>query len=142
MSQCDVGDFQTRGGFGQKFVTRFARGHFEREPPAAGDLLDIGAAIDDWHAEFFCLARDEAFIGIAAAAAQLMIQMRDGELPFVFLSKFVKNVEQNHGIHAAGNRDQNLLAAPEKSMRMDGLIGLLRQVAHVAMLIHRDAGAR
>jgi hypothetical protein len=123
-------------------MARFARGHFEREFTRPGETFHISASADDRKTEFPGGASHELFIGITAAAAQLVIEMGDGDLPFIFFGKLVKDVEQNHRVHAAGDGNENFLAAAKKSAGTDGLVDLLGQIAHASMLMNRETGAR
>ena len=122
-------------------MPRFARSHFEREFACTRKFFNICAPDEDWHTESLCRARDKAFIGITATPAQLVIEMRRSNLPFIFWRERAQQVKQHHGIHAPRNRNKDFLAAPKKAACADGLFNLLGQITHGRMLNHPTPGA-
>ena len=60
-------------------------------------------------------------VEIAAAAAQLVVQMGDSQFPLEARSQFLQHVKQDHGIDPTGNGDKDRLARGEKFSRANGL---------------------
>ena len=112
-------------------MARLARRHFEGEPRAFDAAFYIGTLDNNGQTKSVGDARDKPLVRITAASAQAVVEMRNGELPFVFFGEVVKQMQQRHRIHAAGNRDKNFLPAPKKSERADILVKKFRQTAHV-----------
>ncbi len=76
----------------------------------------------------------EPFIRLARPAAQLVIKMRDMQLPTEPWSEAVQQMQQNHRIEPARNRDGNSLAPAEQLPRADGLLNMFGQVHHRAIV--------
>jgi hypothetical protein len=73
---------------------------------------------------------NEAFIGVAARAAKLMVEVGYGQFPLQHRRKAVQHVKQNHRVTAAGNRHEDALAAAEEASRTDGFFNSTQQISH------------
>ena len=85
---------------------------------------------------------DQRFIRVAAASAQPVIEMGDGQLPPLAGRKFVERVQQHHRIQSAGDGDQNRLPGFEQLAAPDVLFDVLKQTGHALMLLHPAGRAR
>ena len=83
MRQRNLADASLLRAARQKFVTQFPRRHFERQLVCDCKFTNIRAARYERQPQLFRHALNQAFIGIAAATAQLMIEMRDREPPIM-----------------------------------------------------------
>ena len=89
---------------------------------------------DEWQAQFFGGAPDQPFIGITAAAAELVIEVGDGEPPAMGSGQTGKQVQQNHRIQAAGNGHENGFAPTEKPPGLNGIPYPFKEIAHPVMI--------
>jgi hypothetical protein len=48
----------------------------------------------------------------------------------------MKQVQQHHGVHAAGRRHEHALVPAQKAAGPDGLANVLQELAHAVMLTH------
>jgi hypothetical protein len=81
VSEGDGRDFAGGGGASEKVVPELSGRHFNRKLLGLGKTANIFAANQKGELEFPCGSADESFIGIAAAAAELVVQVGDGEFP-------------------------------------------------------------
>jgi hypothetical protein len=59
----------------------------------------------------------------------------------MFYRQRMQQVEQRHGIQPAGNCHEHSLSTRQEFPRADGLLYVIQQVCHKAMLTQREAGA-
>ena len=97
-------------------------------------LPDIRATGDKWQAQFVRGAPDQTFIGIAAAAPELVIEMSDGEPPVIIMGEAGEQMQQHHRIQTAGHGHKNGLASTEKPSGENGFSSPFKQIAHPVML--------
>jgi hypothetical protein len=134
MGEGDDGEVMLGGGAGEEFVAQLAGGHFEGDFRAGGDGFDIGSAGKERQTECRGSAADEGFIGIAGAAAQAVVEVGDSQPPAVRWSDEMQGVEQRHGIRAAGDGDEDFLAAGQETSPAGGKFEPLKEVAHAGMV--------
>ena len=77
---------------------------------------------------------DQTLVAIAAAPAQLVVEMRHAEPPAVALRQPAEHFQQDHRVQPAGNRDEKRLPRSEKLPALDRGFDALNQVAHGIML--------
>ena len=85
---------------------------------------------------------DESFVGVAAASAELVVEVCNGQLPPVPRRERVKQMKQRHRVQSPGNGHQNRLAPLEQPAVLDVVLDVLKQIAHALMLPHWRSGAR
>jgi hypothetical protein len=84
---------------------------------------------------FFGGAADELFVGIAGAAPELVIKMGNGKVPAIFRGKRMEEMQQDHGIGAAGHGDEDFLAGQAEPVLPDGSRSALEEdFAHTVMV--------
>ncbi len=115
-------------------MPQFSRRHLQRNSAFGGVLTDVCAAGDERQAQFFGGALDKPFVGVTAAAPELVIEMGDGEPPAVVNGESGEQVQQHHGIQAAGHRHKNRFAPAKKSSRLNGIPHPFKEIAHPAMV--------
>jgi hypothetical protein len=113
----------------QKFMTQLSRGHFQRQFIFARENSHIPASGHEVQTQFLRRPLCQPRIRIAAAPAQLMIEVGHDKPPFVGTGEALEQMQQYHRIHPTGNRDDNRRPAIEKAPRQDGLFHLPPQTA-------------
>jgi hypothetical protein len=73
---------------------------------------------------------NEAFIGVAARAAKLMVEVGYNQFPIERRRKSVQHVKQNHRVAAAGNRHEDTVVAAEEASRTNGFFNPTQQIRH------------
>jgi hypothetical protein len=96
-------DPQPPGRASQKVMAQLARGHFNRHLLPTGKRGCMSGAADEAQAQFRRRFLDEPFVRIACHPAQMMIEMGDGQPPFVSRRQRMENVQQHHRIQSAGD---------------------------------------
>jgi hypothetical protein len=135
MGQGEGAKFTTTGHAGKERVTQFARRHFNGDFVAGGGGFNIGAAHVDRAAHFFGGAADELFIGLAGPPPELVVEMNDRKLPAVLRGQGVEQMQEDQGIDAARNCDQDSLAGRNETRLPKGSSGALEEVvAHAGIL--------
>ena len=77
------------------------------------------------------------FISIAGAAPELVIKMGKRKIPAIFPGKRMEEMQQDHGIGAAGDGDEECLAGRKQPVLADGICGALEEVfAHAGMVVN------
>lgn len=99
---------------------------------------DLGAGRNEREAELFGGATDEAFIGVAVAPAELMVEMGDDEPPAVQRREAGEQVQQGHGIRASGNGDEEGFAVAQEFLGAEGCFNPFRKIAHGGRLVARS----
>ncbi len=74
-------------------MTQLARGHLQGKPVRDGQFPDVRPLCDQRQLELLRCPADQPFIGGAAPATKLMVQMGDGELPAVFWRQFMQQMQ-------------------------------------------------
>ena len=134
MSKRDGPDAALERAAGQERMPQFARGHFEGEFMRAGESAHIRPAGHEWQPQASRGSFGQPFVRVAAAAAQLMVEMCDGQLPAKSGRPPRQQMQQDHGIESAGDRDQNSFAAAKQPVLPHGRLHALGQIAHGAIL--------
>jgi hypothetical protein len=115
-------------------VAQFPRRHFHGQSVLVSEGLNVAASGNDGQFEFSGGFQGEAFVGIAGGGAQLVVEMGDGQFPAVSGSEAVKDMEQDHRIHSARNRDQDALAIAKKLLRLAAVFNMAWQISHGAIV--------
>jgi DNA-binding beta-propeller fold protein YncE len=113
MCEGDDADVIFPGDARQEFVSNTPCDHLDRSFARRGHGADVRSFCDDRQVKLCCHALYQSLVGIAASAAQLMVQVRNRDLPSMFFRKPMQNVQEHHRIHAAGDSGQDC-AAPRK----------------------------
>lgn len=122
------------GGAGEKLVAGEAGGHFRAVAGEFGVLLVPPGFLEAGQAEFLRRGAGEGGVGVAGVAAEAVVEVGDGELPAVVLGQAVEQVEQDHGIGAAGDGNEDGLARRQELPRSDRSRNLLAQIHDGGML--------
>ena len=110
------------GGAREKFVAQFARGHFDGQFRLFSEVPHIGAFNHHGRSHGRGGPAYQAFVRIAAASAEPVIEMGDGQFPALARRERVQHMQQDHRVHAAGDGHQDTLAACEQAMFADAVI--------------------
>ena len=128
-------NFPLRRRSTQKFVARFAGGHFQPHPLCQCPRVQLPSLAHERQTQSRGSRLNQLLVSIAFRTAQLMIEMSGYQPPSVPLGKVMEQVEQHHGIQPAGNRHQNRLATAKELSRLDGFPDLVKQLAHRKRLV-------
>ena len=109
-------------------MTERAGGHFDGEAVLLGVLPDVSGRRAKLELAILSLFSNELFIEIAFPAAELVIEVGDGDLAGKRRSKLREQVEQDHGIDAAGNGDDKGSALFQEISCGDLALHLCQQV--------------
>lgn len=142
MRQCDGRTTAPASATSQERVAKLPRGHLHRKAVLLGRALHAGAPGHERQSEPLRGRAHEPFIRVTAAAAELVIEVGDGQFPTVFRCEFVEQVQQRHGIQPAGNRHEQPFATPEEFPVVESALNVFEQIAHGMMLTNGEARAR
>ena len=134
--------FLLPGSSREEFVPQFPRGHFQRQLRFRGKRLHVRAFSKGWQLQRGGSFADKAFIGVTGAPAQPVIEVRNGNPPVMFLGEHVENTQQNHRIHAAGNGDEDFLAAQKQAAALNLVFDALKELAHAFILLFPGAAGK
>ncbi len=98
MGQRDAGDSEPAGRSRQEIVSQSARGHLDGQVVSLGMCPDIRTPTHEAQAELRCGALYQSFVCVAAPPPQLVIEMRNCELPPVLGRELRQQVEQHHRV--------------------------------------------
>ena len=77
------------------------------------------------------------FVSIAGAASELVIKMGKLKIPAIFPGKRMEEMQQDHGIGAAGDGDEEGLAGRKQPVLADGVGRALEEVVtHAGMVVN------
>jgi hypothetical protein len=96
MGQRDCGNLQPRCCSGKKPVAEFTGRHFNREFVCTSEFLHIDMTDDAGQTKSPGRADHQSLVGLAAAAAQSMVQVSDSQMPRMLLRKVMEDVKQYH----------------------------------------------
>ena len=114
----------------RKSCLNFRHSHFQRHTFRLLKFFHIAAANDNFETELPGCLLNEAFIGVTARAAKLMVEVGYNQFPIERRRKAVQHVKQNHRVAAARNRHEHTLAAAEEASRTNGFFNPTGQVNH------------
>jgi hypothetical protein len=114
----------------QKLVPRGAGSHLDRLSAPGRKILYVHAAHRTWNPMPPTCGSNEPFVGIAASAAQTMIEMRRHQLPFVRLREATQDFEQHHRVDPTRHRHKDRLSGPKQAAFGNGSINSQQQVGH------------
>jgi hypothetical protein len=123
-------------------MAQLSRGHLDGQPGFLSELPDVCAPDDNGQFQRNGRLANKLFVGVAAAPAELVIKMRDGQFPLVPRRKLMKDMQQRFRIQSAGHGNQDCLTALEQFAVLDVLFNALEQIGHAPMLLHWRDGAR
>jgi hypothetical protein len=83
-------DVLAQGGRGQEIVPQLSRSHFQRQLVSANIFPHIGPLNDDWQLKFSSSLPHEPFIGVAAAATELVVEVGNDNSPPVFAESWCR----------------------------------------------------
>jgi hypothetical protein len=79
-------------------VPLFAGSHLQGDTLAQGALADISAAHAHFETQLRGGSSHKPLVGVAAGAAETMIEMRDDQASLVRLAQIAQDAQENHGI--------------------------------------------
>ena len=96
-----------------------ARGRFERKFVLAGVSRRVTGAAVEFQVESGGEGAHELLVGIGIGAADLVIEVDDGEDNAEFGARFQQQAQQRDRIGAAGNRHANAISGPHQAVMAD-----------------------
>jgi hypothetical protein len=111
-----------------------ARGHFDRNLLPPRSFTNVCLFDDDWNLELAPDASDQPLVRVTAPASQTMIQVGDSQPPPVRSRKTMQQIEQDHGIDAAGHSHENVLPWRQEPPCSDVLTNMREEINHTRML--------
>ena len=115
-------------------MTQVAGGHFDGNVVVLGEMANVGSFDEQWQAESGRSVTNEAFIGITATPAQLVIKVSNCQQPTLASRKKMKEVEKHHRIDATRNGYEQSLALAQKMVFCNMPLNLGQQVTHWKIL--------
>ena len=128
-------DFAFAGGLGEELVAGLAGGHFEGDFLLFGEGADVGLGEVAGEVEFCGGLGDEALVGVAGAGAESVVEVGDFEAPLVGRGELGEGVEEDHGVEAAGDAEEEAGAVGDKVVLADECVELVEEFVHGALSV-------
>ena len=126
--------FHDRGGPPLAHHLHSDRGHLHGESMFASKCANILLIREKRQTQFLRSAFDKPLVRIAAAAAELVIEVSHRKPPAVSRGQARQQMQQDHGIQSARHGHQNGLTTVKQPPGKNGFLNPVKQVTHANMV--------